>query len=167
MQPLVATGGFSTTATAAPSLTSAAIQAVLSEAVGKWAAAGLDADGLERLSSVDIRIADLPGATLGLVVGDRVYLDSDAAGYGWFLDATPGSDEEYELLASQGLLANSGAAADGVDLLTVLEHELGHLLGLDDQAGDPTDIMFESLATGQRRTPSAAEVDEVLSDNDW
>ncbi len=167
VQPLVASGGPSAGSTAAPSLTSAAIQTALSEAVGKWAAAGLDTDGLERLSSVDIRIADLPGATLGLVVGDRVYLDSDAAGYGWFLDATPGSDEEYELIASQGLLANSGPAADGVDLLTVMEHELGHMLGLDDSTGDPAAIMFERLAAGQRRTPSAAEVDEILSGDDW
>ncbi len=167
VQPIVATGGASTTSTAAPSLTTAAIQTVLSEAAGKWAAAGLDANGIELLSSIDIRIADLPGATLGLVVGDRVYLDIDAAGYGWFIDATPDDDEEYELLATNGLSANSGPAADGIDLLSVLEHEFGHLLGLDDHAGDANDIMYESIATGQRRAPSAAEVDKILSGGDW
>ncbi len=44
-------------------------------------------------------------------------------------------------------------AADDVDLLTVLEHELGHVIGLpdNDQAGDLMDI---TLGLGVRRAPT-------------
>lgn len=163
VQPIVAAEGMSSSNVGVPSLSTADIQSVLSEAAAKWAAAGLDASGVALLASADIRIADLPGATLGLVVGDRLYLDINAAGHGWFVDATPDADEEYELLASEGLKANNGPAAEGIDLLSVLEHEFGHLLGLDDHADDSDDLMYESIARGERRGPSAAEVDEIFA----
>jgi len=40
-----------------------------------------------------------------------------------------------------------------MDLLTVVEHELGHQLGLDDvdPAAHPADLMASTLATGVRR----------------
>ncbi len=161
-QPLLAAGGASSVASTVPALTTSDVQAVLSEAVGKWAAAGFDA--LSSLSSTEIVIADLPDATLGLAVGNRVYLDIDAAGYGWFVDLTPQDDEEYERIATQGLVANTGPAADRFDLLTVLSHELGHVLGLADQGGDQDDIMFKELSPGDRRLPSAAGVDALMSE---
>jgi hypothetical protein len=51
-------------------------------------------------------------------------------------------------------------AADDVDLLTVLEHELGHVLGLPDnnQAGDLMDI---TLGLGVRRSPTAADLSTI------
>ena len=45
-----------------------------------------------------------------------------------------------------------------MDLLTVLEHEIGHVLGFDHEA---TGVMEDTLATGTRRTPSAG------SDTNW
>src|SRR5262249_24054422 len=38
-----------------------------------------------------------------------------------------------------------------VDLLTVVEHEMGHLLGLSDVAAGSTNLMSETLAPGMRR----------------
>lgn len=163
VQPILATGGEAVGATSVPSLTNSDVQSVLGEAVGKWAAAGIDANMAALLSSSEIRIADLPGAMLGQAIGNRIYLDINAAGYGWFVDSTPEDDDEYDLLANQQLSAKGGDAAAGVDLLSVLTHELGHVLGLDDHDDDHDDIMFESIAEGQRRTPSAAVVDELLS----
>ncbi|MGO9915356.1 MAG: hypothetical protein ACLQIB_11670, partial [Isosphaeraceae bacterium] len=58
-------------------------------------------------------------------------------------------------------LAEPGSPAAGeVDLLTVLEHELGHVIGLSDnaQAGDLMDI---TLGLGVRRAPTAADVGPI------
>ena len=45
-----------------------------------------------------------------------------------------------------------------MDLLTVLEHEIGHVLGFDHEQ---TGVIEDTLATGTRRTPSAG------SDTAW
>ncbi|MCI0742008.1 MAG: hypothetical protein L0Y72_23490 [Gemmataceae bacterium] len=37
---------------------------------------------------IDLRATDLP-ETLSLVSGHTIWLDADAAGWGWFVDATP------------------------------------------------------------------------------
>jgi hypothetical protein len=45
-----------------------------------------------------------------------------------------------------------------MDLLTVVMHELGHVLNLDSvYGGDPSDLMAAYLATGERRLPSATD----------
>jgi hypothetical protein len=49
---------------------------------------------------------------LGEAIGSEVFIDANAAGYGWSL--------------------GSQVAPNKVDLLTVVEHELGHVLGLPD-----------------------------------
>jgi Bacterial Ig domain len=48
--------------------------------------------------------------------------------------------------------------AGDMDLLTVVMHEMGHALGLDDTyaAADRGDLMFGLLVTGERRLPDAA-----------
>jgi len=85
----------------------------------------------------------------------RIILDLDAAGHGWYIDATPYEHEEF-LEGSLGLCADpDGAAATLVDCQTVIMHELGHILGL----GDAEDgIMRWSLGCGVRLLPSLDEV---------
>ena len=48
-----------------------------------------------------------------------------------------------------------------MDLLTVVMHEMGHVLGLDDThgSGNVNDLMYESLGSGIRRLPTAAPAD--------
>jgi hypothetical protein len=48
-----------------------------------------------------------------------------------------------------------------VDLLTVLEHEFGHILGYQDNTGDG--IMGQVLALGVRRTPTTAALDQAFA----
>jgi hypothetical protein len=82
-----------------------------------------------------------------------VVIDRDAAGHGWFVDATPGDDKEFVGgTASRGrsLTALDPRAVDRVDLLSVVAHELGHVAGLED-LGVPDDVMGELLAPGVRR----------------
>lgn len=141
----------------APALIGAEAAGVLDAALGRWGAAGL-ATG--QLAGVQLEITDLPGDLLGLAEGQTVYLDRDAAGHGWFVDPTPHDDAEFA-----GGRAVDPQAVDRIDLLSVVAHELGHLAGEADRH-DPSeadDVMFESLARGARRLPSAAAIDRVLA----
>jgi hypothetical protein len=47
----------------------------------------------------------------------------------------------------------------------VVEHELGHVLGLPDQNTQPADLMFASLPPGVRKTPTTQDVDAVFVGN--
>jgi hypothetical protein len=160
----------SPTGSAGAELTMEQALPLVERAVADWGAAGLDQRLLDRLQQVEIRIADLPDGYLGMAYPRAIVLDRDAAGHGWFIDATPWLDEEYEDLAADGLQARQeSAAAGGIDLLTVLAHELGHTLGLEDlsSAFGAGGLMSDSLATGIRRHATAAEADSLFSSNDW
>ena len=112
--------------------------------------------------NVSYGVADLPGTLLGhysrLSNGKhQVTIDTDAAGVGWFIDRTPLLDEEFVAGSSQQMHAPASSPASGhVDLLTVVRHELGHVLGLPDLAGDAHSgsLMAGSLSVGVRRVPA-------------
>jgi hypothetical protein len=124
----------------------------VAQARREWADAGATAEQLARLDAVQVQVADLPGLTLGQAAGTLITIDSDAAGWGWFVDQTPQDDHEF-LLNAQGLAATSGPAARHMDLLSVLTHEMGHVLGLDHAADG---VMEDHLAAGQRSTTAGA-----------
>ena len=138
-------------------LTDEQLHLLVDAAVLRWAAAGLDDQQLGRLRGVRLRIADLGDDRLGQYDGRSVTLDDDAAGFGWFLDPTPLTDEEFAPAAVDHVLAalGSGPAAGKLDLLTVLMHELGHIAGLDDLDVQtvPDSLMTEMLTAGERRLP--------------
>jgi hypothetical protein len=118
------------------------------EAVTRWAVALGEATAVQRLREVRVEVLDLPGTTLGLASGAVIYLDANGAGHGWFLDQSPWDDSEF----TPGRIDSS--AAGRVDLLTVMSHELGHILGLDDDsATDPFtgNVMAAVLPLGVRR----------------
>jgi hypothetical protein len=106
-------------------------------------AAGVDTSSLH---GIEIHIADLGGTMLGLAneIQHAIWLDDNPAGSGWFVDPTPGDDSEFTTPGNQGEQRR-------MDLLTVLEHELGHVLGYEHQA---TGVMQDTLAAGVRESPS-------------
>jgi predicted outer membrane repeat protein len=112
-------------------------------ALADWQAAGLGSEGLATLSSADYVIADLSGNRLGLAAHDTIYVDVDAFGYGWSTDAAEVADDQF-------------------DLLTVLEHEMGHLLGLEDLDDSIDDLMSETLELGQRQSIDAEVIDRIF-----
>ena len=95
-----------------------------------------------RLHGIDIRIADLGGTTLGLASGNTIWLDDNAAGWGWFVDPTPWDDSEFTTPGNQG-------EQNRMDLLSAVMHEMGHVLGLEHSDHDD-DVMYETLAAGER-----------------
>ena len=148
---------------AAP-LTSDALAPIVNEAIARWAKAGLSAASLDALRNVQVSIADLSGSYLGLTENGSVFIDRDAAGYGWFVDPTPDQDEEFQPTAASGQLqAVDARAVDHMDLLTVVEHELGHAAGLGDLDPSLEDLMSSSLSKGIRREVSPSDVDAVLA----
>lgn len=125
-------------------VTQADVRALLPRAIAAWQAAGLDTADLRRLSGVGVTVSNLGSTILGFETPGLVTINQTAAGHAWSL-------------------ASSGPVPAGrVDLLTVLEHELGHVLSLPDDA-DPTDLMDTTLGLGVRRSPTAQDVGEVLA----
>ncbi len=111
------------------------------------------------VNEVEFVVTDLPNNLLGLAAGHIIWIDQDAAGFGWFVDSTPDADEEFE---------PRGAATGRMDLLTVLAHELGHLLGFEHDSA-PGHLMSETLTPGTRLLPIGIDddIDNVFAKPDW
>ncbi|PQO34276.1 hypothetical protein DTL21_12140 [Bremerella cremea] len=100
-------------------------------------------------NAISIQIADLDGTQLAKTVGSVIYLDQDAAGWGWFVDSTPLDSSEYTVSADGGrrVAAADSPAAGRIDLLSVLLHELGHVSGLDHTSEG---MMSSTILPGER-----------------
>jgi len=134
----------------APLLTEEQLQPIVVEAERRLAAA-TGVQVASAMTGVSVRIVDLPGNTLGEAVGNTIYVDQNAAGYGWFVDSTPGDDREFaDVIGPYALAARKGTvAASRVDLLTTVMHEMSHVLGYGHS--DSLDLMFPTLLPGERR----------------
>ena len=117
------------------SIKAAQTKALYKAALNYWSEHGFDVSGLKRGS---VEIADLGKDgdrwLLGIEQDGHITIDDDAAGHGWSLGI-------------------GKVAHDKVDLLSVLIHEMGHVLGQTD------DDMDSSLTIGERELP------EVQSDH--
>lgn len=146
-------------------LSQADLDSTVVAAVKRWEQAGLDSTLVARLAGTPIVIGNLAPGLLGLATDAGIFIDDDAAGAGWFIDRTPLMDEEFQSLTSRGLAATNPLAVGGVDLLTVVLHELGHALGWEDLAGEQhaAHLMAETLAPNLRRLPEGDSLDELFA----
>jgi hypothetical protein len=116
----------------------------------------VDAEAVALLRDVQVVVSELPEPLLGLgsFTTPTIWLDDDAGGQGWLL--TPAAVRE-----------GVGAPGRGMDLLTVITHELGHVLGYDDldslDHDHDHDIMSGVLAAGQYRGP----LSDMAANADW
>jgi membrane-associated phospholipid phosphatase len=125
------------------------VQPLLNEAIARWQAVGVDTSAL---GNIDVHIADLGGLALGQAGNGVITLDDNAAGWGWYVDRTAHSDSEFTRRGNQG-------EKNRMDLLSVMTHEVGHLLGYDHSAGG---VMQDTLNAGVRRTLGA--IDSTATD---
>ncbi|HET9132442.1 MAG TPA: LEPR-XLL domain-containing protein, partial [Terriglobia bacterium] len=132
-------------------LTQDLLKPIADEAMRRWSKVA-DVSGL----NIHFQISDIAGTALGLEDGSNIWIDSDAAGKGWFVDPTPQSDSEFD----------NGSHVDGMDLLTVVMHEIGHVIGFDDRYDGGGDVMNGVLNPGVRRQPSSLETTDTLHSND-
>src|SRR5262249_2497940 len=105
---------------------------VVAQAIDQWRAAGIDPQSLRALEQVPIHVADITEGWLGLMQQGEILIDRTAAGWGWSTGSTPASGR--------------------MDLLTVVTHEFGHILGL---APTATGVMEVTLTPGVRALPEA------------
>jgi VCBS repeat-containing protein len=111
---------------------------VVETAIAHWSDAGASAQQIAAMRGVTISVTDLFGRELGASDAGEILIDHDGAGYGW---------------------AGSGG---GMDLLTVVMHELGHAAGLGHDSGDDSDLMSAYLNQGEARLPDVLfETDAV------
>jgi len=153
----------------AAGLTVEEITPVVNAAVNRWLDSGLDLRSQQLLADVEITVSDLGGSTLlAATSGRMVKIDDNAAGYGWFVDSTPLDDVEFvvhnDRLEMQSSLSEPGGR---MDLLTVLTHELGHVIGLEDHytESEAGTIMHGFLGPNVRRVPSTMDASMLFSNS--
>jgi hypothetical protein len=142
-------------------LTQSELDIVIAEALQRWEASGLTRAQSTLMHSVKFEITDLPGWYLGEASGNLIRVDSNAGGNGWFIDATPFSDNEFSesKAATRFYTDAQGTPAGHIDLLTAIMHELGHAAGLSDSylQQDRNSVMYGYLTRGERRLPREGE----------
>jgi hypothetical protein len=118
------------------------LQPVVAEAVARWSDIGLTSTQAATLSNVQFAVADLGGTYLGLAnpATNTIRIDDDAAMLGWSRGTGHSSLDYGQMTNAKGLMTN-----DGIDLLTVVMHELGHLLGYE-HSDDEHDLMAPALS---------------------
>jgi len=100
-------------------LTDAHLAPIVAEARALWTRAlGAGDTRMTALDTVQVVVGSLPEGRLGVTLGHQIFIDYNAAGYGWFTDGSLGARVE----------------AGRMDLLTVVAHELGNAMGF---AEDP------------------------------
>jgi hypothetical protein len=113
-------------------LTQSQLDAIASVAISDWTQALGDGDArLAAFGDVRIGIADLADGELGYTSGKSVLIDDNAAGYGWYT----------------GLVSQQSSY---MDLVSVVEHELGHVLGFSHEDASRFAVMSEDLGLGER-----------------
>ncbi len=127
-------------------LTAEQLQPIWTAALARWQAAGATAEQLSPLAHYTVQIVNVPSGVLAMTGPGIIWISPDAAGHGWFIDPAP-------------LSALAGRPAPNrMDLLSVVAHEMGHVILNMDESAALNDVMTEALPEGVRRLPTPADL---------
>lgn len=116
------------------------------------------------LEEVQFEVTDLPENRLATATSGVILIDVSAAGHGWFVDHSPWDHSEFSISNSFELQVPANSkAAQHIDLLTVILHELGHLLG---HQHETFGLMHETLPPGIRRLTDENSHASIHSEED-
>jgi hypothetical protein len=134
--------------------TRAALQPIWTAALARWEEAGATPAQVSPLAHYHVEIAPLPPGILARTSLGVIWISPDAAGHGWFIDPTPLADWAFSGLAGS-------PALNRMDLLSVVAHEMGHVILNMEESTAPDDVMTEALPEGVRRLPTPADLGRV------
>jgi hypothetical protein len=123
------------------------VSQVKAAAIAEWVSVGITEADRYLLETVQITVTDLPSQILGQANGYQISIDNDAAGVGWDVDLTH--------------LVNLSTGKQQVDLLTLVTHEFGHVLGFGHSAQG---IMAATLPIGVRVAPKSIDLQQPKID---
>ncbi len=146
---------------AQPQITQQVVEQLAVSAAERWQSTGLTEEQTQALAGVQYQLADLAGNHVGAAEGNVIRIDIDAAGRNWFVDDTPMEDEEFIAVPELGTMVAQvdSDAYERVDLLAILMHEQGHILGLPDidDVSVQRDVMYGQWGESERRLPAAGQ----------
>ncbi|MBD0369759.1 MAG: DUF11 domain-containing protein [Pyrinomonadaceae bacterium] len=150
-------------------LTQSQLDAIVNAAIERWEATGLTAEQRATLRSIRFEVANLSSSYLGEATGSRIQVDVDAGGKGWYIGADAASDMVFSHVVSSTRRYTEATAAPAgrIDLLTVISHEMGHRLRLDDTYAekDRDNLMYGYLTMGERRLPAQGQAAGAHANN--
>ncbi len=149
-----------------PAVATTDLPAIVAEAISRWNSTQWISETGINLATVTFDVTDLDGGALALADSGTVLIDIDAAGFGWFIDPTPDDDSEFPNDLGNGVWSadsNSDAFGD-FDLLSVVMHELGHTVGLEDltDSTDATDLMASQFNGSIRKSIPAYDASRLV-----
>ncbi|MDF1811583.1 MAG: cadherin domain-containing protein [Verrucomicrobiales bacterium] len=145
-------------------LSESELETLANAAVERWKATDLSTEQLEALDAIEISVVDIEGLAIAETNGYEIELDWNANGAGWFVDESPFDDGEFDFAESSTVFRDTdGEAKYGMDLLTVMMHEMGHVLGLEDiyDSFQDDSLMYGGFEAGERRLPVEDQADGV------
>ena len=134
-------------------LTQAELDAIAEVVLSQWTdALGNGDPRLAAFADVRLAIGELPGGELGFMEANTIVVDGDGAGIGWYVDVSPAESSEFRVRLDRNVLAAApeSEAYGRFDLVTVVAHELGHMLGFDHADAGRFAVMAEDLDPGVR-----------------